>query len=122
MTMKLPDLSGKVIVIKSDQEEARKCCENSLKTKRGVFMVLEQTPVSDTPMEVEPLEEATLVESTPVEASQAEAMPKEDAPMEETSEEATLEAPDGATPIEVLEYMALNERGVNCLRNIFVNF
>jgi len=85
MKMKLPDLSCKVIVIKSDQEEARKCYENSLKMKRGVFMVLEQTPVSDTPMEVEPLEEAT---------------PKKDAPMEEASEEATPEAPDGATPVE----------------------
>jgi len=110
MKMKLPDLSGKVIVIKSDQEEARKCYENSLKTKRGVFMVLERSPVSDTPMEVEPLEEATPAESTPVEASHAEASPKEDAPleeaheeaspMEEASEEATLEAPDRATPIE----------------------
>ena len=41
MKMKLPDLSGKVIVIKSDQEEVRKCYENSLKTKRGVVMVTE---------------------------------------------------------------------------------
>ncbi|XP_068486615.1 uncharacterized protein [Phaseolus vulgaris] len=41
MKMKLPDLSGRVIVIKSDQEEARKCYENSLKTKRGVFKVCE---------------------------------------------------------------------------------
>ncbi|XP_068474780.1 uncharacterized protein [Phaseolus vulgaris] len=41
MKMKLPDLSGKVIVIKSDQEEARKCYENSLKTKRGVVMVID---------------------------------------------------------------------------------
>jgi len=105
MKMKLPDLSGKVIVIKSDQEETRKCYENSLKTKRGVFMVLERSPVSDTPMEVEPLEEAT-----PVKASHAEATPKEDAPlekahggaspMEETSEEATPEAPDRATTLE----------------------
>jgi len=93
--MKLPDLSGKVIVIKSDQEEARKCYENSLKTKRGMFMVLEQTPVSDTPMEVEPLEKATPAESTPVEASHAEATPMEEAP-----EEATPEAPDGVTPID----------------------
>jgi len=37
MKMKLPDLSGKVITIKSDQQEAKKCYENSLKTKRGVF-------------------------------------------------------------------------------------
>ena len=65
MKMKLPDLSGRVIVIKSDQEEARKCYENSLKTKRGVVMVMECPPVSDTPMEVEPLEEATPVEAVP---------------------------------------------------------
>ena len=50
MKMKLPDLSGKVIVIKSDQEEARKCYENSLKTKRGVFMVYERPPCADTTM------------------------------------------------------------------------
>ena len=42
MKIKLPDLSGKVIVIKSDQEEARKCYKNSLKTKRGVFRVWER--------------------------------------------------------------------------------
>jgi len=41
MKMNLPDLSGKVIIIKSDKEEARKCYENSLKTKRGVVMVIE---------------------------------------------------------------------------------
>jgi len=65
MKMKLPDLSGKVIVIKSNQEEARKCYENSLKTKRGVFMVFERPPSSDTTMEVEPLNEATPAESGP---------------------------------------------------------
>ena len=44
MKMKLPDLSGKVITIKSDQQEAKRCSENSLKTKRGVFMVTERPP------------------------------------------------------------------------------
>jgi len=39
MKMKLPDLTGKVITIKSDQKEAKKCYENSLKTRRGVSMV-----------------------------------------------------------------------------------
>ncbi|XP_068474958.1 uncharacterized protein [Phaseolus vulgaris] len=58
MKMKLPALSGKVIVIKSDQEEARKCYENSLKTKRGVVMVIERPLVSDSQIELEPLEEA----------------------------------------------------------------
>jgi len=110
MKMKLPDLTGKVIVIKSDQEEARKCYENSLKTKRGVFMVLEQTPLSYTPMELEPLEKATPAESTPIEATPARATPIEDArregkfgdawPMEEASWEGTPDASDGATPIE----------------------
>jgi len=77
--MKLPDLSGKVIVIKSDQEEARKCYENSLKTKRGVVMVIERQPVSDSQVELEPLEEATLAESTPVRATHVGATPIEDA-------------------------------------------
>ena len=109
MKMKLPDLSGRVIVIKSDQEEARKCYENSLKTKRGVFMVLERSPISATSMEVESLEEATPAESTHVEASprggdaQGRCVLRRStrgaSPMEEALEEATPEAPDRATPI-----------------------
>ena len=68
MKMKLPDLSGKVIVIKSDQEETRKCYENSLTTKRGMLMVIERPLVSDSQMELEPLEEAMPAKSTLVEA------------------------------------------------------
>ena len=83
MKMKLPDLNGQVIVIRSDQEEARKCCENSLKTKRGVFMVYERPPSADTTMiEVMP---AGL---TPQEAIAERAMPEADAPMEEGSDDA----------------------------------
>jgi len=44
MKMKLPDLGGKVITIKSDQKEAKRYYENSLKTKRGVFMVTTRAP------------------------------------------------------------------------------
>ena len=47
MKMKLPDLSGKVLVIKSNQQEAKRCYENSLKAKRGVFMVMERPPIED---------------------------------------------------------------------------
>jgi len=39
MKMKLPDLTGKVNTIKSDQKEAKRCYENNLKTRRGVSMV-----------------------------------------------------------------------------------
>ena len=107
MKMKLPDLSGKVIVIKSDQEEARKCYENSLKTKRGVVMVIERPPVSDSRLELEPLEEATPAGSTPVEVIPTGVTPIEDArakgrygdasPMVEESEETM---PIRATPIK----------------------
>ena len=92
MKMKLPDLSGKVIVIKSDQEEARKCYENNLKTKRGVFMVFERPPSADATMEVEPLNDATPTESTPGEATPVRAAPEADAHMEE--------GPDDAAPVE----------------------
>jgi len=44
MKMKLPNLGGKVITIKLDQKEAKRCYENSLKTKRGVFMVTTRAP------------------------------------------------------------------------------
>jgi len=47
MKMKLPDLGGKVITIKSDQKEAKRCSENNLKTKRGVFMVTTCAPHSE---------------------------------------------------------------------------
>ena len=42
--MKLPSLEGTVITIKSDHREAKKCYENSLKTKRRVFVVTTQPP------------------------------------------------------------------------------
>jgi len=42
--MKLLSLEGAVITIKYDQREAKKCYENSLKTKRGVFAVTTQPP------------------------------------------------------------------------------
>ena len=87
MKMKLPDLSGKVIVIRSDQEEARKCYENSLKTKRGVFMVYERPPCVDMTMI-----EATPAWSTPIEAIPARATPEADAPMEE--------GPSDAAPVQ----------------------
>ena len=44
MKMKLPDLGGTVITIKSDQKEAKRCYGNSLKTKRGVFTVTTRAP------------------------------------------------------------------------------
>ena len=92
MKMKLPNLSGKVIVIMSDQEEARKCYENSLKTKRGVFMVFERPPSADAMMEIEPLIEATPTESTPGQATPVGATPEADAHMEE--------GPDDTSPVE----------------------
>ena len=87
MKMKLSDLSGKVIVIKSDQEEARKCYENSLKTKRGVFKVFERPPSVDTTMI-----EATPSGSTPDEAIPVRATPEADTLMEE--------GPDDTAPAE----------------------
>jgi len=47
MKMKLPDLGGKVITIKSDQKEAKRCYENKLKMKRGVFMLTTRAPFEE---------------------------------------------------------------------------
>jgi len=47
MKMKLPDLTGKVITIKSDQKKAKRCYENSLKTRRGVSMVTNGPPYAE---------------------------------------------------------------------------
>ena len=91
MKMKLPDLSGKVIVIKSDQEEARKCYENSLKTKRTVFMVFERPPSEDT----------TMTEATPEEDIPMAEGPKDMAPVEEaTPLQGNDGEPQGANMVE----------------------
>ena len=45
--MKLPDLIGKVITIKSDQKEAQRCHENNLKTRRGISMVTSGPPYTE---------------------------------------------------------------------------
>ena len=104
MKLKLPDLSDRVIVIKSDQQEAKKCYENSLKTKRGVFMVVERPSSADTPVEVEPVEETPIeavptkeapVETVPVGEKPIEAVPMEEAPTEAVPRE---ETPAGALP------------------------
>jgi len=92
MKMKLPALSGKVIVIKLDQEEARKCYENSLKTKRGVVMVIERPPVSDSQIELEPSGEAVPDASsraTPVEDAHVVGRNGDASLMEEEREEAS---------------------------------
>jgi len=47
MKIKLPDLAGKVITIKSDQKEAKRCYENNLKIKKGVFMVTTRPPYTE---------------------------------------------------------------------------
>jgi len=44
MKMKLPSLEGAMITMKSDQKEAKRYYENSLKTKRGVCAVTTQPP------------------------------------------------------------------------------
>jgi len=44
MKMKLPSLEGVVITVKSDKKEAKRCYENNLKTKRGVYAITTQPP------------------------------------------------------------------------------
>jgi len=92
MKMKLSALSGKVKVIKSDQEEARKCYENSLKTKRGVVMVIERPPASCSSAEPESMEKRMPGDDAGTKGRRLDA-----SSMEEESEEAT---PDDATPME----------------------
>ena len=57
-----------MITIKSDQKEAKRCYENSLKTKRGVFMVTTWAPPSE---EGVAPEEITPEEITPAEIARA---------------------------------------------------
>ena len=44
MKLKIPSMEGVVITIKSDQKEARRCYENSLKQRRGVCHVTTTPP------------------------------------------------------------------------------
>jgi len=47
MKVKLPSHEGAVITIISDQGEAKKCYENSLKMKGGIFFVTSRPPRED---------------------------------------------------------------------------
>jgi len=47
MKIKLSSLRGKVITIRSDRKEAKRCYENSLKTKKGVFTVTTRPPIEE---------------------------------------------------------------------------
>ena len=40
-------ISVRKITIKLDQKQAKKCYENNLKTKRGVFMVTTRAPIEE---------------------------------------------------------------------------
>ena len=53
MKVKLPSMEGVVITIRSDQKEANKCYENSLKTKRSVSYVTTTPPPSVEPRPAE---------------------------------------------------------------------
>ena len=44
MKVKLPSMEGVVIIIRSDQKEAKKCYENSIKNKRSVCHVTTTPP------------------------------------------------------------------------------
>jgi len=43
----LPSLEGTIITIASDQEEAKKCYENNLKTNGGIFSITSRPPRED---------------------------------------------------------------------------
>jgi len=58
MKMKLSFLEGTVITIKSDQKLTKKCYENSLKTKRGVCTVTNQSPRGEGVTRIEVMEPA----------------------------------------------------------------
>jgi len=44
MKLKLPSLGGTMINIRSDQKKAKRCYENILKTKRGMYTVTTRPP------------------------------------------------------------------------------
>jgi len=58
MKMKLLDLSGKVITIKSDQQEAKRCYENSLKTKSCSWLQSALPTEMGTPVQRSPVQRA----------------------------------------------------------------
>ena len=62
MKVKLPSMEGVIITVCSDQKEAKKCYENSLKNKRYVCHVTTTPPPS-----VEPERESRRVSNTALE-------------------------------------------------------
>jgi len=53
MKVKLPSMEGVVITIRSDQKEAKKCYENSLKNKRSVSYITTTPPPGVEPRSAE---------------------------------------------------------------------
>ena len=53
MKVKLPSMEGVVITIRSDQKEAKKCYENSLKNKRSVSYITTTPPPGVKPQPTE---------------------------------------------------------------------
>jgi len=64
MKVKLPSMEGVVITIRSDQKEANKCYENSLKTKRSVSYVTTTPPPGVEPKPAERRVVDTAIEVT----------------------------------------------------------
>jgi len=73
MKVKLPSMEGMIITICSDQKEAKKCYENSLKNKRSVCHVTTTPPPG-----VEPEQENRRVVDTALEVAVEGNMPMED--------------------------------------------
>ena len=53
MKVKFPSMEGVVITIRSDQKEAKKCYENSLKNKRSVSYITTTRPPDEKPQPTE---------------------------------------------------------------------
>ena len=81
MKLKLPSMEGAVITIKSDQAEARRCYENSLKQKRSVCHVTTTPPpgVREERSVVRETQGAQRMENAAVEGSQVAQVEEDEA-------------------------------------------
>jgi len=89
MKLKLPSMEGVVITIKSDQKEARRCYENSLKQQRSVCHVTSTPP----PGMDERRSEVEMVRGTQGDLEMDEAVPGESGVAQDEAEKESMIAP-----------------------------
>ena len=105
MKVKLPSMEGLIITICSDQKEAKKCYENSLKNKRSVCHVTTTPPPG-----AKPAQESRRVSDTALEVAAEGDVPMEDVEARSKSLEGERNCSETARETGIARALIASER------------